>query len=138
MTDHVFELVSGIIEAFGGITTEEFEAEVKSFFETATHPTLKVAYTRLGYRPMRELLDYLRENEFRVFTCSGGGRDDVRVVSQNMYDIARKQVIGTSAPVEYRGGDVVRTAGVEQPIDDDEGKPVHIWVRPGRTFPHRW
>jgi hypothetical protein len=41
-------------------------------------------------------------------------------------------VIGSSAPLELRDGNLVRTAGVEQPIDDGPGKPVHIWSRIGR------
>jgi hypothetical protein len=41
-------------------------------------------------------------------------------------------VIGSSAPLELRDGALVRLAGVEQPIDDGPGKPVHIWARTGR------
>lgn len=39
---------------------------------------------------------------------------------------------GSATMVEYRDGDLYRTAGVEQPIDDGPGKPVHIWTRTGR------
>jgi hypothetical protein len=67
-----------------------------------------------------------------VFICSGGGRDFVRVISEDLYGIAREQVIGSSAPVEYRDGELVRSAGFEQPLDDGPGKPVHIWARTGR------
>ena len=132
IVEHVPELVKGVSEAFGGITTEAFEEEVAQFFQVAQHPHFGVTYTQLGYRPMKELLDYLRANDFRVFICSGGGRDFVRVVSEDMYGIAREQVIGTSVPVTYRDGELIRTAGVEQPIDDGEGKPIHIWARTGR------
>ena len=130
--DHVPVLVQGISEAFGEITTEAFEQEVDTFFRTATHPTLGVPYTELRYRPMRELLDYLRANDFSVYICSGGGRDFVRVVSEDLYGIAREQVIGSSGPIEYRDGVLVRTAGIELPVDDGPGKPVHIWSRTGR------
>ena len=130
--DHVPELVKGVSEAFGGITTDDFEVQVRHFFDTTTHPTFAVGYHQLGYAPMKELLEYLRANEFRVFICSGGGRDFVRVVSEDMYGIAREHVIGTSVPVIYQHGRLIRTAGVEQPVDDGEGKPVHIWARTGR------
>src|SRR4051812_32258025 len=75
LVDHVPELVQGVSEAFSGITTDDFEQQVAAFFGTERHPTLGVPYTYLGYQPMKELLDYLRANEFRVFICSGGGRD---------------------------------------------------------------
>jgi phosphoglycolate phosphatase-like HAD superfamily hydrolase len=130
--DHVVELLAGVGDAFSGITTNDFEAQVADFFRTASHPTLGLPYTQLAYRPMRELLKYLQANEFRVFICSGGGRDFVRVVSEDLYGIPREQVIGSSALVEYRGGELLRTAGFEQPLDDGPGKPVHIWARTGR------
>jgi phosphoserine phosphatase len=130
--EHLPELLQGISEAFSGITTDAFVEQVVRFFETATHPTLSVSYETTAYLPMVELLGYLRENEFRVFLCTGGGRDFVRVVSESMYGVARDQVIGSSAPVEYRDGSLFRTPGVEQPVDDGPGKPAHIWARTGR------
>jgi phosphoserine phosphatase len=132
LTDHVPDLVRGVGEAFGGLTTDEFEAEAMEFFESVRHPTLGVAYTEAVYKPMRELLAFLESRDFRVFICSAGGRDFVRPVSERIYGIPRERVIGTSAPLELRDGALVRTEGVEQPIDDGPGKPVHIWARTGR------
>jgi phosphoserine phosphatase len=132
MTSHVPELVQGVSEAFGGLTTEEYEAQVVEFFEQVPHPTLGVPYTKAVYRPMVELVRFLEEHGFRVFICSAGGRDFVRAVTEEIYGIPRERVIGSSAPLELRDGSLVRSAGVEQPIDDGPGKPVHIWARTGR------
>ena len=129
---HVPELVKGVTEAFGGITTEAFEAAAREFFASAVHPTLGVPYTQTTYRPMVELVRMLEANEFTVYICSGGGRDFVRAVSEEIYGVPRHQVIGSATTIEYRDGDLYRTAGVEQPIDDGPGKPVHIWTRTGR------
>ena len=81
---------------------------------------------------MRELLDLLHANEFAVYICSGGGRDFMRPVTEEMYGVPRERVIGSATTLEYRDGDIYRTSGVEQPIDDGPGKPVHIWTRIGR------
>jgi phosphoserine phosphatase len=132
LTDHVPDLVRGVSEAFGGLTTEEFESEALEFFGSVRHPTLGVPYTETVYVPMRELLALLDANGFRVFICSAGGRDFVRPVAEEIYGISRERVIGSSAPVELRDGTLVRLEGVEQPIDDGPGKPVHIWARTGR------
>jgi len=129
---HIPELLKGVGEAYGGITVAEFEAAVASFFAEATHPTLGRPYTQLGYRPMIELLDHLRAHDFRVFICTGGGRDFVRPVAEAMYGIPRENVIGSASMLEYRDGELYRTAGVELPIDDGPGKPVHIFARTGR------
>jgi phosphoserine phosphatase len=132
LLDHVPDLVKGVTEAYQGITVGAFEQAVHEFFATATHPTLGVPYTKVGYQPMRELLDLLQARGFIVFICSGGGRDFVRPVSEQMYGIPRERVIGSATIVQYRDGDLYRTKDVEQPIDDGTGKPAHIWMRTGR------
>ncbi len=129
---HVPELARGVTEAYAGITVEAFEKAVRAFFDTARHPVLGVRYTRLGYRPMRELIELLTASQFEVYICSAGGRDFVRAVAGQMYGIPRQRVIGSGATLEYRHGEVYRTRGVEQPVDDGPGKPVHIWTRTGR------
>jgi phosphoserine phosphatase len=126
------ELVKGVTEAYDAITTKAFEQAVQEFFATAKHPTLGVPYIEVGYRPMRELISLLHAIEFTVYICSAGGRDFVRPVSEEMYGLPRECVIGSATTLEYRDGDVYRTRGVEQPIDDGPGKPVHIWTRTGR------
>ena len=131
-TDHLPELIKGVTEAYDGITTAAFEQAVRDFFDTARHPTLGVPYTGIGYRPMRQLIDFLTENGFTVYICSAGGRDFVRPVAGRLCGVPRERVIGSSATLEYRDGDLYRTAAVEQPIDDGPGKPVHIWARTGR------
>ena len=129
---HAPELVKGVAEAYEGITTEAFDAAAREFFASATHPTLGVPYVDTAYRPMRELIELLEANDFRVYICSAGGRDFVRAVSERIYGLPRDRVIGSAATLEYRDGDLYRTAGVEQPIDDGPGKVVHIWTRTGR------
>ena len=129
---HVPELVKGVTEAFGGITTTAFDAAAREFFASALHPTLGRPYTQVTYRPMLELIELLGARGFQVFICSGGGRDFVRAVCEQVYGLGRDRVIGSATTLEYRDGDLYRTAGVEQPIDDGPGKPVHIWARTGR------
>ena len=131
--DHVPDLIRGVTQAYEGITVGEFEAAVRGFFVSARHPALGVPYTAIAYRPMRELIELLGASGFGVYICSAGGRDFVRAISQEMYGIGRERVIGSGTTLEYRQGEVYRTRGVEQPIDDGPGKPVHIWTRTGRT-----
>jgi len=132
MMGHMDELIAGVTESFDGITTEAFELKVREFFDSTMHPTLGVPYTQVAYRPMLELLEVLRANDFHVYICSAGGRDFVRVVSEEVYGIARDRVIGSASTLEYRDGDIYRTRGLELPVDEGPGKPVHIWKRTGR------
>jgi phosphoglycolate phosphatase-like HAD superfamily hydrolase len=132
LLDHVPELTKGVTEAYNSMTVDAFDNAVRAFFADARHPTLGRLYTDVGYKPMIELLDLLRANAFRVFICTGGGRDFVRPVAEEMYGVPRENVIGSGTTLEYTAGNVYRTKGIEQPIDDGSGKPVHIWTRTGR------
>ena len=130
--DHLPELIKGVTEAYDGVTTEDFDAAVRAFFDSAKHPTLGVAYTQIAFRPMCELIDFLRAHDFDVYICSAGGRDFVRVIAHEMYGLRRTHVIGSGTTLEYRDGAVYRTKGIELPVADGPGKPVHIWTRTGR------
>lgn len=90
------EVMELLTATHSNITQEQFEAEVRAFFETVTHPTLGVPIANLVYKPMRELLDYLRANGFQTWICSGGGIDFMRIVTEQIYGIPPQQVIGSS------------------------------------------
>jgi hypothetical protein len=128
-------LASGILAAFGGITVEEFDAKSEAFLRTAQHPTLGRGYLECAYRPMVELLRYLDANGFSNYIASGGGRDFMRPISQEVYGIPRDRVIGSATTFEYAsngdGGALTHGAGVDY-LDDGPQKPIRIWGRTGR------
>jgi phosphoserine phosphatase len=80
------EVVGTLLEAFAhtwaGTSPEQFDGEVREWLKTVKQPNLGVPYVELVYKPMLELLDLLAANEFRVFVCSGGGRDLMRVFAE--------------------------------------------------------
>ena len=133
----VIMLASGVTEAFEGLTVEEFEADALEFLSTARDARFDKPYRQLVYRPMVELLHYLRDNGFQVFLTSGGGRDFMRAVCEEVYGVPRARAIGSSVTFSYAEdahgvAQVVRTKEIEQPIDDGPGKPLHIHRATGR------
>jgi haloacid dehalogenase-like hydrolase len=110
---HLPEILKGVAASHDGITPEAFEEDAPRFFESARHPRFGVPYHQLTYRPMRELLDLLRACGFKVFVASAGGRDFMRTVSQEIYDVPRQSVIGSSAVLEWSEGRVLRTRALE-------------------------
>ena len=80
-------LAAGILQAFADITVEELEAQADTFLRGAQHPTLGRGYLACSYRPMVELLEYLEANGFANYIASGGGRDFVRPISQELYGV---------------------------------------------------
>ena len=73
------------------ITVEEFEAEADAFLRSAQHPTLGRGYLECAYAPMVELLGYLRANGFANYIASGGGRDFMRPIADEVYGIPRER-----------------------------------------------
>jgi phosphoglycolate phosphatase-like HAD superfamily hydrolase len=130
------ETVKVLLAAFGrswnGTTPEEFDAQVRAWLDTATQPKLGVRYAELVYKPMLELLDYLRANEFRVFVCSGGGRDFMRVFAEETWGVYKENVIGTAADYSFTDGRIIRGDQALGSLDVGPGKPEHIFAQTGR------
>src|SRR5215216_2063221 len=80
-------LAAGVLQAFGGITVEDFEAQADTFLRDTQHPTLGRGYLACAYTPMVELLRYLEAKGFANYIASGGGRDFMRPISQEVYGI---------------------------------------------------
>ena len=127
-------LLGGVLVAHSGIDVDEFEALADSFLRTTQHPTLGRGYLECAYAPMVELLGYLKANGFSSYIASGGGRDFMRPISQELYGIPRDRVIGSSTALEYvpddRGGRITRKAEADV-LDDGPQKPIRIWSRIG-------
>jgi phosphoserine phosphatase len=132
---NVGTLLAGFLAAFEGISVEDFEAKSDAFLRSTQHPTLGRGYLECAYLPMIELLAYLEANGFSNYIVSGGGRDFMRPVSQELYGIPRDRVIGTSSTFEYtsndHGGTITHKAEADF-LDDGPQKPIRIWSRTGR------
>ncbi|MDH5833578.1 HAD family hydrolase [Luteimonas kalidii] len=119
-----------------GMSPDTYASEVDAFFASARHPTLDVPYRQTTYKPMIELLQYLRANGFQTWIGSGGGIDFMRPISSEFYGIPPEQVIGSSGSydVELVDGKVevlksVRT-GV---VNDHEGKVAGLLAHAGKV-----
>jgi hypothetical protein len=93
------------------------------------------SYLRCAYAPMVELLAYTEANGFSNYIASGGGRDFMRPISQEVYGIPRERVIGSASALEYvsdeRGGTITHKPEADY-LDDGPQKPIRIWSRVGR------
>jgi phosphoglycolate phosphatase-like HAD superfamily hydrolase len=132
---NVRTLLGGVLAAFAGITVDDFEAQSDTFLRLTQHPTLGRPYLRCAYLPMIELLAYLEANGFSNYIASGGGRDFMRPISNEVYGIPRERVIGSAIAFEYvsdeHGGAITRRPEADY-LDDGPQKPIRIWSRVGR------
>jgi phosphoserine phosphatase len=127
-------LMGGILRAFAGMTVEEYAAAAEQFLR-GRHPTMDRNFRECAYLPMIDLLRYLEASGFTTFIASGGDRDFMRPVTDEIYGVPAERVIGSSNALSYRedehGGTLVY---LDQPdvFDDGPTKPVRIWSRIGR------
>jgi phosphoserine phosphatase len=128
-------LMVAVPKAFETVTVEDYDRRVKEFFAEADNPTLKRPYRECGYQPMVELLRYLEANGFSTYIASGGDRDFMRPVAQDMYDIPPERIIGSALGITYSaegGQSALLYKGAMDFFDDGPEKPIRIWSRIGR------
>ena len=128
----VATLEAAFARTWTGTTPDVFDAQVRDWVATVKQPRFGVGYTELVYRPMLELFDLLKINDFRVFVCSGGGRDFMRVIAEDLWGIYKENVIGSAPEYEYKQGTLVRGSETLGGLALGSGKPEHIFARTGR------
>jgi phosphoserine phosphatase len=128
-------LMIAVPKAFEAVTVEDYDRQVKNFFDEGNNPDLKRPYRECGYQPMIELLRYLEAGGFATYIASGGDRDFMRPVAEEMYGIPPERVIGSALGLTYssEGGEsVLLYKGAMDFFDDGPEKPIRIWSRIGR------
>ncbi len=119
-----------------GMSVEEYNAEVKRWLATARDQRWKRPYTDLAYRPMQEVLRYLRANGYKTYIVTGGGQDFVRVYAEQTYGIPPEQVIGTMGATKFAYDKDGKPVLIKEPklllIDNNVGKPEGIHLMIGR------
>ena len=122
-------LLKIVMVSHTGMESEAFSSQVSDWISSAQHPTKKVRYTQLVYQPMLELLEYLKQNNFKVYIVSGGGVDFMRAFLTDVYGVPSEQIIGSRIKTEFeiRDGNpgIYRLPELEF-VDDKEGKPLNI------------
>jgi phosphoserine phosphatase len=128
-------LLAGIVQAFAGMSVDDYSSAADRFLRGGKHPTLGRGFHTCGYAPMVELLRHLEANGFTNYIASGGDRDFMRPVTEEIYGIPSERVIGSSNALRYlddeHGGTVSYAAEMDV-FDDGPVKPVRIWSRIGR------
>ncbi len=135
----------GLMELFmathTGMTTDEFAQLVTDWIATAKHPQTGKRFLDMTYRPMLEVLAYLRANGYKNFIVSGGGIEFMRPWTEKAYGIPPEQVIGSSMKTKFElrdGKGVLVRLPVLNFNDDKADKPVginqHIGRRPIAAF----
>ena len=92
-----------VASAFAGMTPEEFRAYVIDFADHTDVVGFEgMTYGQSFYKPMLEVIDYLRANEFDVWMVSACEREVVRALVER-FDIPFDHVVATDVPYVASG-----------------------------------
>src|ERR1700712_3141243 len=128
-------LIAVVAATHSGMTTDEFEAEVRRWVATTRHPTTDKLFTEMVFQPMLELLTYLRANGFKTFIVSGGGIEFMRAFAEVTYGVPPEQVIGSSGKLKFEMRDglpVLSKLPEIELVNDNVEKPAAIQKFIGR------
>jgi hypothetical protein len=130
-------LIAIVAATHSGMTTDEFETEVRKWVATTRHPKTDKLFTEMVFQPMLELLTYLRANVFKTFIVSGGGIEFMRAFAEVTYGVPPEQVIGSSGKLKFemRDGEPVLSKLPEiELVNDNVEKPGAIQKYIGRRW----
>jgi hypothetical protein len=85
---------------------------------------------------MRQLINYLRANGFRVFVSTAGSVDVARVLSEQLYGIPPDDVIGSSVVTTLRDEDgqlIARRVGTMHSLNRGITRPLLVDMQLGQA-----
>lgn len=136
MNNHGRELMKLFVVTSTGMPIQQFNKDVEEFFKDTRHSKFNKKYSETIYQPMLELLQYLRENDFKTYLCSGGGTDFMRVIGTSAYGIVPENTIGSFALNTYSQTDdgswKIMKGHENLFMCDKELKPIAIQQQIGR------
>ena len=87
-------------KAYAGMTLTQFQDFVTNCLVREADGFEGMTYANTFYTPMIEVVEYLQENGFKVFVCSGSDRFLCRTYIEGVLDIPYEQIIGMDVAVE--------------------------------------
>jgi hypothetical protein len=119
------------------ISQTEFNNMVGNWSQSARHPQTDRLFVDMRYQPMIELVNYLKENEFKPFIVSGGGVDFMRGSISSLYGIPPEQIIGSSSKYKFVDTNTTKSFLLKEPelntpFNNDVQKPVNIQLHIGK------
>jgi hypothetical protein len=92
-------------KAYAGMTLQEFADFVTRQIVREADGFEGMTYAEAFYLPMIEVVEYLQENGFKVYVCSGSDRFLCRTYIEGHLDIPYEQIIGMDVDVEATNED---------------------------------
>lgn len=130
-------LDSIIMKAFEGVENEQYVAYANKFLNENEAPHYGMKYADMFYQPMLEFLEYLKQNQFKIYIVSGSMQGCVWSVCPQNIGFDRHHLIGTrqKMKVSFSKGDSVSYVlkkDVLKPKNNYYGKAINIYNHIGK------
>ena len=110
-SDYDYEFSWHQAKAFAGMTLTEYADFITRFLVHEADGFEGMTYADAYYLPMVEVVEYLQDNDFKVYIVSGSERFIIRTFIDGMVDIPYENIIGSDTALAARNqGD---TDGIE-------------------------
>ncbi len=118
-----------------GWSTSDYEAILSSWATSTNDTRFKRLYSELTYKPMIELISYLRANGFQVYIVTSNSVEFVRFWAEGAFDLRPEQIIGSSIATKFTmtngRPELVRLPEISL-VANGAGKPPAVYQRIGR------
>jgi phosphoserine phosphatase len=129
------EVMQIYVATSSNLTADEYMSMARSWLNRSRDSHFGLPYTRCVYKPMLELLTYLRAEGFKIYIVTGGDEDFVRAFSYETYGIPPEQVIGSAFKLQFienNSSCLVWKLPEILVIDDGQEKALEIQQNIGR------
>ncbi|NQT11098.1 MAG: haloacid dehalogenase-like hydrolase [Planctomycetes bacterium] len=124
-----------ILDAFASETLASLATYWRDYVTQYKHPTLNRKYARLFYKPMTDLIVYLRQAGFSVFVVSTSQQEFIRSFCPDLLPVPKEHVLGSMVGFALANLDedapqsFVRQKEYFDPYNADEAKSVRLRER---------
>ena len=101
--DMVMQHAVQAARAYAGMTLNEFSDFVTEILLRDVDGFEGMTYGESFYLPMVEVIEYLQDNDFKCYVCSGTDRFICRTFIEGMVDIPYERIIGMDVELEATG-----------------------------------
>lgn len=127
-----------VINAFKGWNNKDYMEYCNNYLKTAKEPKYGMPLIETFYKPMIELIEYLKKNEFEVYIVSGSLQGLIWSVCDHSFGFDREHLIGTRQamnPIYINGEETkfILQPEVIKPKNNNNGKAENIYSHIGRT-----
>ena len=118
-----------------GWSTNDYDSILSTWATTTNDTHFNRLYSELTYKPMKELIAYLRANGFQIYIVTNNSAEFVSFWAESAFDLRPEQIIGSSIATKFKmengKSELVRLPEINL-VANGAGKPPAVYQRIGR------